>query len=172
MRLLCVDVTPGALISANTGYILGSRLFAGKFDVVVACRRPEDFFRAIEKHPRADVQVWGHGQPGRAGIGGTRITADDARWRNVKSVWFRSCKVMQGADGKQFAQDLADAGVFVAGHLANIGGFGHSYLVGLAPGRRAWWPASLTPQHSHPFAPRTVSPLAMTLPTWTFRESI
>lgn len=142
------------------------------FDAVIECRSVDDVYAALDTRARMIVQVWSYGAPGAPVIGGRRISAAHHVWGNIETVWFRSCKVMQGAAGKVFAQQIANQGAGVVGHLANIGTFGHSYLVGLAPGRRAWWPDLLTPRHSHPFAPRTVSPLAMALPPWAFSERL
>lgn len=171
MRLLIVDDNPARITNATWWMQLGASAFVGAFDRTASVRTLPQFYAALQRYPDAThVQVWGHGSPGRPGIGGKAIDPGDDAWRTLRGgvVWFRSCKVAQGVEGKAFCAELSLMGVSVAAHLSNIGALGHSHLVGAQAHTVPWWSATQKPKHSHPFAPRTVPPFAMALPSWTF----
>lgn len=138
------------------------------FDVALKVRHVEQAMRAIAAYAPHHVQVFTHGSPGRPLIGGAALVASDVRWGVVRdSVWFRACKVAQGAAGIKFMETLASQGVAVAAHLSNIGGLGHSNLVGVRAGARAFWKAKDKPK---PGFDRFVLPTEMKLPAWAFEE--
>ncbi len=113
------------------------------------------------------VQICGHGSPGRPSIGGVPFHSSDERWKFTREVWFRSCAVAQGTRGIAFCEELAAWGVNVAAHLSNIGGLGHSNLVGVRAGGQAFWRAKDKPK---PGFDRFVLPTTMHLPAWAFEE--
>lgn len=170
-RLLVVDDTPSSITNATWWMQLGARALAGAFDNVLRATHVRDVYDLLENYGRVDhLQIWGHGGPGAPLIGNQALDPSEQAWRACArgTVWFRSCKVAQGSAGRAFLGELALRGVNAAGHISNIGALGHSYLVGVRAGARPWWPVSLAPQHSHPFAPRTVLPVAMSAPAWTW----
>lgn len=138
------------------------------FDVALKVRSVEQAMQALVEHTPQHVQIFGHGSPGRPLIGGKSLPAIDIRWAMVsRSVWFRSCAVAQGARGIAFMETIAAHGVDVAAHLSNIGGLGHSNLVGVRARRRAFWKAKDKPK---PGLDRFVLPTEMKLPGWAFEE--
>ena len=116
--------------------------------------------------------MWGHGGPGAPAIDHQAISPNDGRWLNLSGaeIWFRSCSVLQGADGHWFARCLSRFDLSVAGHLCVIGTWGmHSKLVGVRPGQSPWWSIDEgVGMASAPWHKRTVSALRMSLPDWTW----
>lgn len=118
-----------------------------------------------------DLQVWGHGSPGRPFIG--REAADPSwdMWNHLDSVWFRSCSVANGRIGHSFMSTITNR-CDAAAHLGIIGPWGmHSRLVALRKGGvLPWWPLDeVDPRESSaPWKPRTVSCLRRALPDWAY----
>lgn len=140
--------------------------------------------------PIEELQYWGHGKWGAAlvdddvldgrSLGAAhphrgRLEAIRARLAPGALVWFRTCETFGARAGITFAEELAEfLGVRVAGHTHVIG-FHQSGLHGLVPGARATWSpedglaegtpdAPVRARPSRPWAPRTITCLAGTVP--------
>lgn len=100
------------------------------------------------------IQFWGHGSPGRVWINGDALsirslTYDSPHYYFLKkikerlatdsTIWFRSCNVFTGSDGKFFSIAFSQ---FMQSRIA-----GHTYIVGpwqsglhtIKPGQRPSW---------------------------------
>jgi hypothetical protein len=144
--------------------------------------------------PIRELQYWGHGKWGGALIAREpldaqammpahahrgRLEALRAQLAPDALVWFRTCETFGADVGIGFAERLADfLGARVAGHTHVIG-FHQSGLHGLAPGCRPDWSATeglaagtaAAPRRarpSRPWAPRTITCLAGTVPVAWF----
>jgi hypothetical protein len=175
MDLLIVDGTPvkwWEIWKPEPWFQLGAKLNEKNFDAVVYARTPADVYDALIKHKPDNVQYWGHGASGRPVVGGKDLVATHSAWKSVKkSVWFRTCLVAQGQKGHVFMNTLAALGIDVLAHVAVIGPM-HSYLVGVRAGEKAWWPTSLAPKGSNPFAPHTLLPTQIQIPDWAFEKKL
>jgi hypothetical protein len=173
-RILVVDAAEESFVGSS--WRAGAAVFKASFhDVIMAESLDEVYeeFAGREPGDVSHVQVWGHGRSGQPLIAGRVFKAGHASLDSLKgaSMWFRSCNVMQGENGHDFAATLADRGIDAVGHLSLIGNMGlQSYLVGLHAGDEPWWSKTLNPARSAPWAPHTVTALAMSLPTWTFKQ--
>lgn len=167
---ICVyDSTPAPMNKANPWFQAGASLFFDRFKAVYAVDDAQEFFEAVSKHPGCDVRAWGHGASGAPYMGRQRLTADHAGWGFVKRVHFRMCAVASGVEGIAFMNALAARGIEVIAHLSNIGFMGcHSHTYGVRARKKATWPAMLLPQHSYPFAPRTILATDTEIPDWVF----
>lgn len=176
MNILIVDATPVAwwkIWRPEPWFQAGAVLLKDKFDLVVNAYTCEDVYNALVKYKPDNVQIWGHGLPGQPVIGNKALSASHPSWHSVRgTVWFRSCLVAQGKKGHAFMNLLASQGISAIAHLSKINGLAHSYLVGVKKKEQAWWPTSLTPKSSNPFAPRTVLPIQTNLPSWTFDHKL
>ena len=127
-----------------------------------------------ERGPGLDLQVWGHGSPGRPYIGSHAADPHWDMWSRCDSVWFRSCSVANGAIGRTFMTGVAEH-TSVAAHLGIIGPWVmHSRLVAMLHGwDDTWWsPSEVSPNEpSAPWKPRTVTALQRSLPNWAFHPS-
>lgn len=174
-RICYFDATPGSVFQAEFWYGAGAKLFAWTFDRVVGVRSVDEFLKHLADNgkPGDEVQLWGHGRPGGPCIAGKEVPAGAGEWKAIEggSIWFRSCAVAQGPRGKLYANKLNDAGVSFLAHLANIGTWGHSYLVGSTPQLRPWWNEKLEPEGSNMFAPNSVLPTKMSIPNWAFKKN-
>ena len=135
----------------------------------------------------AEVQFWGHGNPGLARfereeldagalspghVHHRRLVALRERLAPGALIWLRCCEAFGARRGMDFAERLADFfGVRVAGHTYIIG-FNQSGLRGLSPGARAdWSPDEGVGSRSHPFAPRTITCLHGAVPPGWLRQA-
>lgn len=134
-----------------------------------------------------EIQYWGHGEWGRALVGGDvfdatalevrRAQLDAVRERMSPGglIWFRTCETLGAKRGIELAERLADYfGARVAGHT-HIIGFHQSGLRGVAPGCRADWSpdegvadgSGEDPRRakwSWPWRPRTITALTDAVP--------
>jgi len=138
----------------------------------------------------AQIQIWGHGSPGRSWMAGKALSASslgpgapfNAVLRHIASrmtddgvIWFRNCGVFAGRRGQDFARTWAnELGVRIAAHTFIIGAF-QSGLHTLGPDEKPRWPddegiAEGTPDHplklrnSMPWSPNTVFMLSSGVP--------
>lgn len=100
------------------------------------------------------LQFWGHGSPGRVWINGEYLSARSvlassehrAHLNNLKNrltkdslVWFRSCNVFSGKEGKLFAKVMATAlDCKIASHTFIVGPW-QSGLHSISPGQEPYW---------------------------------
>jgi hypothetical protein len=145
------------------------------------------------REPLDEIQYWGHGKWGCALVGDDVLDATALHMRRAKLdavrerlnpdgvIWFRTCETLGANRGIDFAQRLADYfGASVAGHTYIIA-FHQSGLRGVAPGRRADWPADeglaegtaddpRRAKWSRPWRDRTVTALTAAVPSdWITR---
>jgi hypothetical protein len=125
----------------------------------------------LDRGPGMDLQVWGHGSPGRPYVGREAADPSWGVWGDFNSVWFRSCSVANGAIGHSFMTEIAEQ-TNVAAHLGIIGTWAmHSRLVALQRGATPWWSASdVHPrENSAPWVPRSVTAVRRSLPDWAYK---
>lgn len=118
-----------------------------------------------------EVQFWGHGNPGRAYLGGNALEPLQLEGVDVRDVfWLRTCASFAGVKGQMLAEQMSSAlGCRVAGHTHNIGLL-QSGLHTLSPTERPYWSVKDglskdgKAKGSAPWLPRTVHCLESNLP--------
>lgn len=165
-RLLIYDATDKSYIGQS--WRVGAFLFQGLFDSVVGVKDIQEARDAFGDQGNwwDEIQIWGHGAAGAPMIGRSSFRPDE-KWR-ASLVWFRSCYVLRGQAGYEFAFDMAQTGTAVAGHTRLIGPWGmHSGLYALHENQDPWWSIH-DKGGSAPWLPRTIPATEMELPPWAF----
>lgn len=150
-----------------------------------------DWIAALEPGRQiSQIQIWGHGSPGRSWMNGRALTAKSLtpghkynmvlrqiaeRMTDDGVIWFRNCSVFAGQVGRDFGRTWAnELDVRIAAHTHVIGVF-QSGLHTIGPGEEPRWPADEgiaegTPDHilktrnSMPWSPNTVFMLSSGIP--------
>jgi hypothetical protein len=176
LRVIVYDRTcPGrwGLPGLTQAWRAGGTLYGvlGRTDAVCAAGSWSEALDWLAQHgapaPLAEIQYWGHGQWGRARLGGEsldagalvqghphhdRLRAVAARLLPDGLFWFRTCETFGTAAGLEFARAWTRFfGCRTAGHTHVIG-LWQSGLHSLAPGAEPDWSASegLPPGGSEP----------------------
>ena len=135
--------------------------------------------------PIRQIQIWGHGSPGKSWMSGESLTYRSVTRPDVQKIaermtddgviWFRSCSVFGGTLGKKFAVAWANSlKCRIAAHTYPIGPL-QSGLHSLGPGEEPKWPDNegvaegepyniLRFRRSMPWSPNTVTMLRSTIP--------
>ena len=157
LHLMVYDAGAGALSRVWWG---GQHLYRalGRFDAALPARSWEHAFGWLAsfapERTIGSVQYWGHGNWGRARIGGdlfdisalrrdhphrASLAAIAARLQPESLWWFRTCETFGARPGHDFARALGDTlGCHSAGHTFIIA-FWQSGLHRLAPGAAPTW---------------------------------
>ena len=129
------------------------------------------------------IQVWGHGGPGRSYMAGEALSHDSVyQGRHVLAlqliadrmtrdgvIWFRQCSVFAGPNGHRFARTGAnEMGCRVAGHTHIIGPW-QSGLHTIEPNENPRWPTGEglvdgKPVWGRPWTANTVNMLRSDIP--------
>jgi len=160
-------------------WAIGAQLYAArrKVDLVVAVKTWRDVYDLDLVGHVDTLQIWGHGTIAAPLIGGGAPRLDmlapflrDVMNGSTSHVWFRSCNVATGIEGKRWCATLADlVGARVAAHTFVI----HALQSGLrvaVPGVLPSWSTSEglrsdgSLEWSRVGAPRTVTCLATDVP--------
>ena len=130
---------------------VGTRVFPG---VSVGAISWKNALNKLGKHQAehgleiVELHVWGHGNDGwpALGPGPTVVPAElGAACPGLEAVWWRSCEVHRGPDGRKFAEDIVeitDNGCVSVGHCEVITAplpWEQRAVCGLRPGERAHW---------------------------------
>lgn len=135
--------------------------------------------------PIRQIQIWGHGSPGKSWMSGESLTYRSVTRPDVQKIaermtddgviWFRNCSVFCGLKGKEFAKSWAnELGCRIAAHTYVIGPL-QSGLHSLGPGEEPDWPDGeginegtpgkvLSCRSSMPWSPNTVFMLKSKVP--------
>lgn len=168
MRVLAYDATKVALFNVGTTWKIGAVLFRPFFDAVIPATSWDQLLEGCaDLGDDLEVHFWGHGMPGWPILGGELCPVRDERWKCVSLLWLRCCSTMHGPQGAAMVRYFHQHGTAVVGHLNVIGPWGHSYLVGCAPGQDPWWRYDVDPSSwGRPWSPRTVHVTTQRLPHW------
>ncbi|MFW5878611.1 MAG: hypothetical protein ACOCVR_02230, partial [Myxococcota bacterium] len=158
-------------------WIAGARLYHGlrRLDawhgVASWAEALEWLVRQSTQGPISEVQVWSHGEWGRARLNGDyldirslkqphphypslSLLADRMCKGSEGLWWFRTCKTYGARPGKTFAHEFTNLlGCRTAGHTFIIGPW-HSGLHTLLPGQEPSWPDTEGIREGTPEAPR------------------
>lgn len=165
-----MPLTPLVVYDATERSALGLtwRAYASTFPDSFAVTDWAEVAQLQEDLPGRDLQVWGHGLPGRPLIDG-KAPRHRHPWHLSRSAWFRSCSV---AAEPTFLAHVAQS-TYAAAHTGIVGTWAcQSRLYGLRPRERPWWPQHDPREHSHPFLPRTVPAWQRRLPAWAFQRQL
>lgn len=149
IRVLFYDDTETTYLGAS--WRLGALLFSmrGAFDLVQPVTSWEQFCAILdglgERSVKA-IQLWGHGRPGAPLIANRppnfvslSSSLERVRYSSRSSVWFRSCNVATGTQGREWMGSLAcEAGLRVAGHTFIIGPLQSGLRVALPDDAPSW----------------------------------
>jgi len=144
-------------IGLSHEWTVGGRLYRA-LRWVDECKGFSNWTEALEwlanVHPEekiTQIQVWGHGAPGRSWMGKTQVNAKSFqehgavleaiknRMDSNSVIWFRNCGVFAGNKGQHFAKEWArNMNCVIAAHTYIIGIF-QAGLNTLRPGQEPLW---------------------------------
>lgn len=143
-------------------WVLGAKLYKATRSVdlvkgVASWAEALEWLNTVNPSEKIEqIQIWGHGWPGRSYIGKEFITLDDvvsgplsdgfAKLKNRLTpdsiIWFRNCAVFCGEPGHKFAEGFSThMGCVAAAHTYIIGLF-QAGLHTIKPGQKAYWPVT------------------------------
>lgn len=150
-------------VGLTHSWFAGGRLYR-MFGAIDDCRGFSNWDDALdwiayyddEKRPISQIQIWGHGSPGKSWMKGEPLHRDSVtkgrhelvlrqiadRMTDDGLIWFRNCSVACGEKGREFMKAWAnELDVRIAAHTHVIGAF-QSGLHSLGPGEEPRWPAT------------------------------